>query len=34
MKVDTFNGKKILSSVRYGKDIMTADQTTGVAETM
>lgn len=33
MKVDTFNGKEILSSVRYGKDIMTADQTTGVAET-
>ena len=32
MKVDTFNGKEILSSVRYGKDIMTADQTTGVAE--
>ena len=30
MKVDTFNGKEILSSVRYGKDIMTADQTTGV----
>ena len=34
MKVDTFNGKEILSSVRYGKDIMTADQTTGVAETV
>ena len=33
MKVDMFNGKEILSSVRYGKDIMTADQTTGVAET-
>lgn len=33
MKVDTFNGKEILASVRYGKDIMTADQTTGVAET-
>ena len=33
MKVDTFNGKEILSSVRYGKDIMTADQTTGEAET-
>lgn len=33
MKVDTFNGKEILSSVRYGKDIMTAYQTTGVAET-
>ena len=33
MTVDTFNGKEILSSVRYGKDIMTADQTTGVAET-
>ena len=33
MKVDTFNGKEILSSVRYGKDIMTADQTTCVAET-
>ena len=33
MKVDTFNGKEILSSVRYGKDIMTADQSTGVAET-
>lgn len=33
MKGDTFNGKEILSSVRYGKDIMTADQTTGVAET-
>ena len=33
MKVDTFNEKEILSSVRYGKDIMTADQTTGVAET-
>ena len=33
MKVDTINGKEILSSVRYGKDIMTADQTTGVAET-
>ena len=33
MKVDTFNGKEILSSVRYSKDIMTADQTTGVAET-
>ena len=33
LKVDTFNGKEILSSVRYGKDIMTADQTTGVAET-
>ena len=30
MKVNSFGGKEILSSVRYGKDIMSADQTTGV----
>ena len=30
MKVDSFGGKEILSSVRYGKDIMSADQTKGV----
>ncbi len=34
MKVDTFNEKKSLSSVRYGiKIYATADQTTGVVET-
>ena len=27
MKTDTFNGIQILSSVRYGKDLMSADQT-------
>ena len=30
MKVNSFGGKEILSSVRYGKDIMSADQTKGV----
>ncbi len=30
MKVDSFGGKEILYSVRYGKDIMSADQIRGV----